>query len=771
MASLSQDLRFGVRLLFRNPGHTLAAVLALGLGIGLATAMFSIVYGVLFRGLPVPEPDQILHIENANPALDQPSLEVFFHDFLDYRERQKSFEHLAGYYGGTLNLSGDGGQPERFNGTFLSANGFDLLRVQPVLGRGFQAGEDTPQAEPVVVLSYGVWRSRYQGDSKVLGKVVRINGQPGTIVGVMPEGFAFPESTEVWTPIRLDPMRIERGQGETLEVMGRLRHGITAAAARAEMVGLAKALAVEHPKTNEGRTAVVKPWMEEALGDEIPRLLWSMLGACIFVLLIACTNVASLMVARATGRTREIAIRASLGASRGRIILQLLLESLVLAAIGAVLGMLLARWGVQLFNYAIADTNPPFWIRIAVDSASLFCNLGLALVAALLSGLLPALQISRTEVGEVLKDEGRGSSSLRVGLFSRAVVVLEVAFSCLLLVWAGLMVRSVVSLKTVDLGFDPTRLFTARIALFDASYPQEAERVSFFTELLSRLETRPGVAAVAATTNLPGGGSGLWSYRVEGRAYATERDLPRARAALVSPGFFKVYRAQVQGREFGRLDTAASLPVVIVNRSFASKVWPGEDPLGKRIRLQEEPGEKSPPWRTVIGIAPDLQMAGVGNNGPSLNRPQVPEGFYIPLWQRCPGFVSLAVRTRSSQPMSVTAMVRREVNALDPDLPIYFVNSMEEILTRGRFFPNLFGTLFAIFGVAALLLAAGLAVGLLLALPGSQALASFLFGIQPRDPITFTLVSLVLALVAFIACWIPARRATQTDPLVAIRYD
>src|SRR6185295_7375918 len=497
MASFRQDVRFGLRLLFRNPGHTLAAVIALGLGIGLATAMFSIVYGVAYRGLPVPEADRIMHVENANPSLDQPSLEVFLHDFLDIRERQRSLEGLSGYYDGTLNLSGDGGQPERFNGSFISANAFDQLRVKPVLGRGFLPGEDTPQAEPVAVLSYGAWKTRYQRDAKVIGRPVRINGEAGTIVGVMPEGFAFPNETEVWTPLRLDPLRIERGQGETLEVMGRLRDGVSVETARAEIQAIVKAIAAQYPKTNKGRIAVVKPWMEEAIGDEPRRLLWTMLGACLFVLLIACTNVASLMVARASRRTREIAIRASLGASRGRIIVQLLLESLLIALLGAGIGLLLARWGVQAFNSAITVTDPPFWLRVAVDPTAMLFTLGVTLLAALLSGLLPALQASKADVGEVLKDEGRGSSSLRLGRLSRFVVIGEVALSCLLLVGAGLMIRSVLAMRTVDLGFDSTHLLTARIALFESAYPKEADRVRFFDDLLERLASQPGVAAAA----------------------------------------------------------------------------------------------------------------------------------------------------------------------------------------------------------------------------------------------------------------------------------
>lgn len=811
MTTLSQDVRFGVRMLIRHPGHTLAAVLALALGIGLATAMFSIVYGVMFRGLPFPESERILHVENNNPSREEPSLEVYLHDFLDYKARQKTFESLAGYYGGTLNLSGDGEEPERFDGVFATSDMFKVLRETPMLGRGFLPGEDTPQAEPVAILSHGVWRTRYQGDPKVIGKPVRINSQAGTIIGVMPEGFAFPENTEVWTNMRLDPLRIERGEGETMEVMGRLRDGATVTAAQAEIDGITKAIAKQHPKTHEGRGAVVKPWMEEALGDEIPTMLWTMFGACISVLLIACTNVASLLVARASRRTREIAIRSSLGASRWRIILQLLLESLILSLAGALLGVLLARWGVQLFNWAISDTSPPFWIQIAMDPAALAFTLGVTLLAALFSGLLPALQISKTDVGEVLKDEGRGSSSLRVGMFTRGVIVGEVAFACLLLVCSGLMIRSVVQIKNLELGFDTENLFTARIALFEVTYPKESDRIAFFDELLGRLEGQPGVVAAAATTGLPGGGSGQWQYRLEGRAYPNERDLPRARAAMVSTGFFEVYGVRfLAGRPFGRLDKEGALPVIIVNKSFAEKVWPGEDPLGKRIRMEQEYDNENPPWRTVVGVAPDLQMADIEDGSQD-----TPEGFYIPLAQNCPGYVSLAVRTQSD-PAAITTIVRRQVNAIDRDLPIYFVYTMDELIQRNIFFPNLFATIFAIFGVAALILAAvgiygviafsvnqrtqeigirmalgaqrqtvltmilrqgmrqllvGLGFGLLAAFFASKLLANFLVDVQPRDPVTFTLVTLVLALVTFIACWIPALRATRTDPLVAIRYD
>ena len=810
MSSFLQDLRFAFRMLLKNPGYSLAAVAALGLGIGLVTAMFSIIYGVLLRGLPFDESENLMHLENANPSQDQPSLEVFLHDFLDWREQQKSFEGLSAYNGGTINLSGDR-EPERFEGAFLTANTLDLLRVKPILGRGFLPGEDSPQAQPVVLLSYGVWRTRYQGDPKVVGRPVRVNGEVGTIIGVMPQGFAFPIAEQVWVPLRLDPVRIERGKGETLEVMGRLRPGVTVEAAQAEMQGIAKALAAEHPKTHEGREAVVKPWIDEVIGKEMVLLLSVMFAFCFVVLLIGCTNVASLLMAKASRRSREIAIRSALGASRKRVVSQLLVESLVLAFFGTLLGLVLAHFGVRAFNAAIVDTDPPFFINIQLDLPALLFAFGVTLLATLLAGLMPALQASRADLNEVLKDEGRGSSSLRLGRFSRMVVIGEVAFSCALLVCAGLMVKSMLNLKTLDLGFDPKRVLTARVALFEAAYPDEAQRVRFFDDLLARIEALPGVTSVAATTGLPARGSWWRDYEVEGRVYPTEKDLPVTRVAMITPGFFDTFGARLlSGRGFGRMDTAGSLPVVIVNKTFAETVWKGEDPIGKRIRLTpEEPG-KTEPWRTVVGVAPDLQMAGLENN-------QVgQDGFYIPLAQRCPGFVSLAIKTAVDNPLTLTSLVRQQVNAIDRDLPIYFVQSMDEVIAEETFFPSLFGTLFAILGVSALLLASigiygviafsvhqrtqeigirmalgaqkqnvlkmilrqgmlqllfGLGVGLLLALGASGLLANFLFGMSSKDPVTFTLVTVVLAAVAFFACWIPAQRASRTDPLIAIRYD
>jgi putative ABC transport system permease protein len=809
MTGLARDLRYGIRMLAKNPGLSVAAVLAFALGIGLSTAMFSIVYGAILRGLPFEESERLMHVENNNPSKEQRSLEVFLQDYFEIRKRQKSFEDIAGFYEGTVNLSGDE-KPERYEGAFMTANSFGLLRAKPLIGRGIQPGEDSPGAEPVVVLGWGVWQARYNGDPNVIGRKVRVNGQPGTIVGVMPQGFAFPIAQEIWVPMRLDPLKTPRGRGETLEVFGRLRDGVSIEQARAELGGIAQALAKELPETNEGRGAVIKPYTEEYMGEEPRTLLFIMLAVCLAVLLLACVNVASLVMARASKRTREIAIRSALGADRRRLIGQLLTESVLLSLVGAVLGVLLAYVAVRAFNAAIVDTQPPFWINIAIDPVALLFALGTTLFAGVVSGLVPAFQASRTDVNEVLKDEGRGSSSLRMGIFTRMVVVAEVCLSCIILICAGLMIQNV--LKMDDrIEIDTANLFTNRIALFESAYPDEAQRARFFETLLGRLREDPAVVSAAASTYLPATGTWAPRFAMEGATYPKQEDQPRAHIAWVSSGFVHTFKGEVlRGRDFGAQDTPTSLPVALVNRSFAEKFWPGQDPVGRRIRFTDAEDPAAEPWRTVIGVVPDLGMNSIEDNEFG------PEGFFIPLSQDCPGFVSVVVRTRDPNPLSITERVRAHVTALDKDLPIYFVRSMEEVVAQTGFFQNLFATLFAIFGMVALVLASvgiygviafsveqrtqeigirmalgaqqssvlglilrqgmlqlvlGLVLGLVPAWLLGKALSGILVGVQPYDPPTFVGVCLLLASVALFACWVPAQRASRTDPLVAIRYD
>jgi putative ABC transport system permease protein len=800
-----RDLRFGLRLLARHPGQTAAAVLALGLGIGLSTAMFSIVYGAVLRSLPFPDPGRLLFVETIDPSRYHGSHAVDAHDFLALRRRQTTFAGFAAFAPDTVILSGDAA-PERYAGAGLSADLLAVLQVRPRLGRGFLPGEDVAGAPAVVLIGDELWHRRYGGDPRVLGRAVRVDGEPGTIVGVMPPGFGFPDEQEVWLPLRL-AANPRRGDGTDLKVIGRLRAGATLERARAELATLARALVAEHPETRGKLRAVVRPYREEAIGASIVSLLSIMLGACLAVLCIACVNVASLTMARAALRGREIAVRAALGASRRAIAVQMLVENLLLSVLGALLGLLLARWGVGLFNAAIADVNPPYWLHIALDPAVFLFALGLAVLAGLLSGLLPALQASRPDLTAVLKDEGRGSPGLRLGRFSRAVVVFEVAASYCLLVGAGLMIHNVINLERVDLGFDAGRLFTCRLALFDATYPRREDRVRFLDALLGRLQAQPDVVAAAVTSNLPTGASNRQRYAVAGRTYPRDEDVPTARVAAVSPGFFATFGAPVlQGRGFVRTDTAEGPPVVLVNRSFAAAAWPGQDPVGRRLRLLDGPGPE--PWRAVVGVVPDLRMAGINE------RDQSPQGLYLPLAQRCPNFVSVAVRTRVEDPTAIAGVVRQQVAALDPDLPIYFVYSMTGLIAESSFFLHLFGTLFAICGACALLLGAvgiygvlvlsvhrrvheigirmalgapratvvrlvlrqgmrqlllGLAGGLLLASGVAWLLGRFLIGVRPDDPLTFGGVALVLAAIALLACWLPARRAAATEPAVAVR--
>jgi putative ABC transport system permease protein len=817
MGSIWRDFRYGLRMLARVPGHTVAAVLALSLGIGLTTATFSIVYGALFRGLPFDHAERLMSLRTQSPSRDRVGEAVGVHDYLDWCRRQRSFEGLAAANNGTVTVSGDN-RPERVNGGALTANALGLLRVKPILGRGFQPGEDRPGAAAVALLGYRLWKDHYNGDPGIVGKAVRINGEPTTVVGVMPEDFRFPFAEQLWTPQILDPNKTERGKSEPLIVFGRLRPGVRREQAQAEMAAIEKALAVEYPRTNAGWTASVDPYIDVFTSPEIRRMLLTMLGAVCAVLLIACLNVASLILSRAAQRTREVAIRSALGAGRGLVIRQVLLESLTLALLGAAAGIGLAWLGLDFFNAAVAARNPPFWIRIAIDPPALGFALGATVAAALVSGLVPALQVSRTQLSDVLKDEGRGSTSLQLGWLSRVVVVAELALSCILLVAAGVMVKSIVRAQSTNYGFDAAHLLTARVPIFEANYPKPSDRGAFYQRVIDRLAERPGVAAVGATTSLPSVPWGSDAFAVDGKAYPTESDYPVAHSDVVSAGLFATLGVRpLAGREFERQDTAASLPVVLVNQALARKLWPHDNPVGRRIRMVNGSAgnggwalgasPRQEPWRTVIGVVPDLRLYGLND--------KKPEGLFLPLSQVGGIRVSLVVRT-PREPLSLVETVRAEVAAVDKDTPIYFVKTMRQAVVEDRSFNDLFGSLFLVFGLSALVLAAvgiygviafsvgrrtkeiglrlalgaqrgtvlrmlvrqgavQLAVGVLLGLPfafaASQLLAGVLFDVQPGDPAVFVAVVVALSTVAMVACLVPGQRAAGVDPAVALHHE
>lgn len=818
MDSIWRDFRYGLRMLARVPGHTVAAALALGLGIGLTTATFSIVYGVMIRGLPFDHSERLMSLRTQNAARDRVDELVGVHDYLDWCKRQRSFEGLAALNNGTVTVSGDN-HPERVNGATLTANTLGLLRVKPLLGRAFLPGEDRPGAAPVALVGYRLWKDHYNGDPRIVGRAVRINGRPTTVVGVMPEHFRFPFSEQLWTPQVLDPNKTERGKAEQLVIFGRLRPGVPRERAQAEIETIEKALAVEYPRTNAGWTASVQPYVDVYTDKDIRRMFLTMLGAVCAVLLIACINVAGLILSRAARRTREVAIRSALGAGRGQLMRQILLESLTLSVVGAVAGVALAWFALRFFNRAIVSQDLPFWMRIALDRTALACTLGATVAAALVSGLLPAYQVSRTQLADVLKDEARGSTSLRLGWLSRAVVVAELALSCTLLVAAGVMVKSILRARTAAYGFEATHLLTARVPIFEANYPTPSDRGAFYQRVIDRLAERPDITAAAATTTLPSVPWGRDPFAVEGRAYPTENDYPTAHSDVVSAGLFATLGVRpLAGREFERQDNATSLPVVLINQALARKLWPRESPLGRRLRMVNSNAgnggwvlgadpRRHEPWRTVIGVVPDVRLYGIND--------KMAEGLFLPLSQVGGIRVSLVVRT-PRDPLSLVETVRAQVAAVDKDTPIYFVKSMEQAEVTDRLFNDLFGTVFLVFGLAALLLAAvgiygviafsvgrrtqeiglrmalgarrttvlrmlvrqgagQLAVGLLLGLPFAYAVSRFLAGVlydvQPGDPAVFGGVVLTLSLVAMTACLLPAQKALEIEPIVALRQD
>lgn len=808
MIGFARDVRHAVRGLARSPGFTAIAVVALALGVGLTATMFSIVNGALLKGLPFQDSHRILHLERTNLSAGIEGMEATVHDYLDWRDQQRSFESLAAYYSGTVNLRGTE-RAERYSGGFVTANLFPLLGASPVLGRGFEAGEDSPEAEPVIVLGYRMWQDRFGGDPEVLGQTVWANGEQATIVGVMPEGFRFPVQEELWLPHRQDPVALERGGGVTLEVVGRLRDGVSPDQAAAEMNRIAGIVAEEFPETNEGIGASVKPFAKEYVGPEAEGLLYAMLGATFMVLLVACANVANLLLSRAVGRTREVAVRTALGASRRQVVSHMISEALVLAAGGALLGLGIAFVSILLFNAAIQGTEPPFWMDFSLDPVVLLFVALVAVVAGVVSGGLPALKASTTDVSGVLKDESRGSSGLRVGRLSRGLVVVEIALSAGLLVGAGLMIKSVARLQTMDWGFATEEVLTARAGIFPSDYPEVADRRRFWTELEERLATIPGAQAVALTTSLPGLGSWGTQVGVEGESYATDQDYPQVRTQIVTQDYFEAFGVPVvKGRSFQAQDDSLGLPVAVVNEAFAARFYPGEEVLGRRIRAGTS--DSSEPWRTIVGVVPDLHMGGAMNdqdpNGP---------GFYTPLSQQDARFLSIAVRA-GSDPLHLTPAVREAVAAVDPDVAIYWVESMEQSLADATWAFRIFGTLFAAFGIAALFLASvglygvmsssvgrrttevgirmalgarprnvvamilqqgaiqlalGLAIGALLAVVVGRGIQVVLFQVEPDDPVIFGSIAVILSLTGLMASLVPALRATRVDPVVAFRSE
>jgi putative ABC transport system permease protein len=806
MGRLWQDLRFGFRMLIKHPTLSIISIITFGLGIGLTTTVFSVVNGALFKGLPFEEADRLVALAGTNPSRNIPRMPVSIHDFVVWQERQTVFESLGAWSIVPINLSWQEDRPERYSAGAFTVGTFDALGVKPLLGRTFRSGEDLPGADPVIVLSHEVWLDRFGGSPDVIGRTVRASGVSRTIIGVMPEKFAFPNRERLWIPLTIDPLATKRGQGPNYQVLARLKKGVSLPEARAQAAAIAAQLEKDYPEINRGIGATVAPFAERTFGPEIFALLYTMLGAGIGVLLIACVNVSNLLLARISLRLREVAVRVAMGAGRGRIILQLFAEVLILAGAGAGLGMVLSSLAMEWFLNAISVNPPPFWITFETDIRVMLFVAGSTLAASFLACIVPSLQAARTNVSEVLKDEGRGSSGFHIGRFSGALVVAEVAVSCGLLIAAGLMIKSVVQLKTLNLPFAVENILTARINLPRLQYPDAAACVRFYERLLPGLQEIPGVEAATLSDGLPAAGNGTIAIQVEGGTYSRDTDYPIVREGIVTPGYFQTFRTKVlRGREFSVSDRQGNQPVAMINESFARTHFPDQDPLGRRMKRGRSNSKE--PWLTIVGIVPDMLMQGLGNNN------QSPVGYYIPIAQsEVTNFVSIALRTRGD-PGAVTPAVRSAVTALDKDLAIYQALSMKEVIRVQSWFYTVFGSFFMAFGCSALFLAMaglygvmsfavsrrkkemgirmalgaqggqlvrlimrraviqmslGLGLGLAIGLLAAGPLQPILYKVAPRDPIVMVIVVVALAAAGFLASFLPARRVTRINPVLAI---
>jgi putative ABC transport system permease protein len=806
MHQLLSDVRSGVRMLIKYPTLSIVSVVTLGLGIGLSTTVFCVVNGGLFKGLPFPDADRVVSLVGTNPARKEFQEPVPVQDLAVFLERQTSFDRIGAFGQTALNLSTEEGRPERLSGGQLTVAAFDALGVPPVLGRGFRDGDDRPGAAPVILLGYELWHDKYGASAEILGKTIRANGVQRSVIGVMPQKFAFPIREALWIPLSVDPLAKPRGQGPNYEVIARLKPGVSIAHAKTQAATIAGQLESQFPTTNRGIGADVLPYARTVLGPEIYALLYTMLGAGVGVLLIACVNVSNLLVARASLRRREVAVRMALGAGRNRVVRQHLTEVLVLAIAGGGIGVLLSIFGMQWFTRALSVDPPPFWITFELDYRVLLFVLGLIGLACLFAGALPALHAARVTAGSALKDDSRSSTSASLGRFSSGLVVVELAVSCGLLIAAGLMVKSVTQLKNVQMPFTIDRVLTARVDLPRASYPDSPASIRFFDQLLPRLKAIPGVEAATLSDGLPAAGNGSIPVQIEGKSYPQASDYPSAREGIVTAGFFDTFETRLLGgREFTTADTASSQPVAIVNKSFARVHFPNTDPIGHQIK-RIRPSSKEP-WLTIVGIVPDLIMEGIGNNNAS------PVGYYIPIAQSdVANGVRIAIRTRG-EPAAMTSFLRSTVASLDPDLAIYEISTMRLVIDRRTMFYTIFGTFFMVFGACALFLAAaglygvmsfavtqrtremgvrsalgaqgrslvllvmrksviqlaiGLTLGLVLALLASGALAPVLYRVNPRDATVFLAVVVTLAFASLVASFLPARKVTKIDPVVAL---
>jgi putative ABC transport system permease protein len=803
------DLRFALRMIASRRWFSAAVVVTLALGIGLNTMVFTLINAVLYKPVPVPGGDRLVTISGRNQAQDNRGMGVSYPDFRELRQQASTLESTEAGNGALGILSEQGNTPHSYSMNRVSSGIFGMLHTQPVLGRGFIPSDDQPGAPPVLLLGYGIWNDRYGRSPDVIGRTVRVNSKPATIIGVMPDGVRFPNDEDMWMPLVPDSDFEDRTH-HWLQVFAIRKPGVSISQASADLTRIATRIAADHPQENKGIGIQVLTFHERYNGGPIKMAFLLMLAAVGFVLLIACANVANMMLGRALGRQREINIRAAMGASRWQIIRQLLIESLLLSAIGGLLGLAFSVQGIRWFSLQTVGIGKPYWVQFTMDYAVFGYFAAICIFSGVLFGLFPALSSSRADLNNGLKEGSRSMGSKRGGLLSGALVVFQFGLTLVLLAGAGMFARSFLNSEALNPNVPADRLLTAQISLPKARYATPEVRQRFFDKLLPTVAALPGVSSAVLVSEGPGLGAPSRHIEIEHTSLPDPTRGPSASLIVQTPGYFNAINLPLlSGRDFTDNDGAPGHESTVVTKTFAAHFWPNQTALGRRFRFFTDEGKipKAGPWLTVIGVSADLDQ----EPNEAAPNPLV----FVPFRQETNDGMSIMVRSPSN-PTSLTSAVRTAVQNQDQDLPLSQVRTVTEAVDHQQWFIRTFGTLFLTFALIALLIAsvgiyaviaqstaartqeigvrmalgasstnvltmilsrgaiqlgAGLALGLAVAFPAARLMKSILVRVSPQDPIVFASVSAVLLAVGLFACWLPARRAATLDPVKAIRYE
>ena len=813
LEEIAQDLRFATRLLLKERWFSAAAIVAMALGIGANTLGFTIINAAFIREFAFERADRIVSI-SWRPTRGR-RLPASVLDLEDWRAPARSFSAIGGAAFQAINISDDHAAPEQTQGSRVTANFFDVLRQQPLIGRAFAAGEDRRGAEPVVILSYDLWARRFDRDPKAVGRILKINGSPATIIGVMPEGMRFGENdgSYLWVPFIPGDAQLSR-EARALSLFARLADGASKAQAGAEVDAIAQRILADHPDLLTSVTGgQVETLRARFLNGAAPRMFIVIMTAVVFVLLIACANVANLLLSRAMYRSREVAVRFSLGATRWRVIRQLLIESIALAGIGGIAGLALAAVSVSAFDTAIQASGAPWWLRFTIDYRVVFYVAAICIATGVLFGIVPALQVSRENPHETLQDGARGSAgNRRSGRLGSVMVVSELALTIVLLCGAGLMLRSFIALYAAPPGFDVNHLSRMRMQLPPSNYPTPEARRRFFDRLLPQMAALPGIQSAALTTAVPPLDHEEWRVIIAGSEHVEDDRRPWVSTVSISPRYFDTLGVGItRGRGIEDGDAVPGASSVVINQMLADRFFPGQDPIGRQLRFVPrlgEPNAPPQPWRTVIGVVPTIAQ---GNDNDAFHNPVV----YLPFMSAPQRTASLIVRS-SMTPATIMAAVRTEVQSIDPDQPVFAIETIATVMAYERSIPRILAMLFAVLAAIGLVLSAigvygviayavtqrtqeigvrmaigasrwdvswmflrkgltQLAVAMLIGLPAALGFGTAanltMASIEPADPPTFIAVTVLLGTVALIASVVPARKAARVDPLTALRSD